>query len=342
MMKKHTGLLCLLCLLCLLLLLAPGCRQEKEEKAPNKQKEEVQQEQTDGKNNQENEVPTLTALPTGKERMEYLQNHSEEARAAYDEQIYTLLNECSSQEVYDGLKGELEDWIAQVNGVTFTQVETEFSQDPLLMQDSADKRQYRNITAVIKLYYDPSSIQGEEKQVMEPLLEEAQQVIRQSPYALKLVSAELSFVDQATGYPNYFIDNVNVGNNGSSTPSAPISQEEQALQTLAYEKIAAFNDQEFSGENYEMLPYSIVYLYRFGVTQDSPVLECEVRIQESNGEDAQAFAQKLEALAQELADEWMGESAALDPLGITTARITFDLRYASGDPLIYEFPLGGA
>lgn len=46
MMKKRTGLLCLLCLL---LLLTPGCRQEKEEKTPNKQKEEVQQEQTDGK-----------------------------------------------------------------------------------------------------------------------------------------------------------------------------------------------------------------------------------------------------------------------------------------------------
>ena len=137
------------------------------------------------------------------------------------------------------------------------------------------------------------------------------------------------------------MDNVSWGTNDANEPASPISPEEQTLQTLAYEKIAAFNGQEFSGENYEMLPYSIVYLYRFGVTQDSPVLECEVRIQESNGEDAQAFAQKLEILAQELADGWMGESAALDTLGITTARITFDLRYSSGDPLIYEFPLGG-
>ena len=88
------------------------------------------------------------------------------------------------------------------------------------------------------------------------------------------------------------------GTNDANEPASPISPEEQTLQTLAYEKIAAFNGQEFSGENYEMLPYSIVSLYRFGVTQDSPVLECEVRIQESNGEDTQAFAQKLEILAR--------------------------------------------
>lgn len=339
MMKKHTGLLCLLCLL---LLLAPGCRQEKEEKAPNKQKEEVQQEQTDGKNNQENEVPTLTALPTGEERMETLQNLSEEGRRAYNDQIYTLLNECSSQDIQDGLKKELETWSAQVEGVTFTEVSIEVYQDPLLVQDGTDKRQYRNMTSNIQLFYDPTSIDGEEKQVMEPLLEEARQIIRQSPYSLRLDTTWLAFVDQDTDYPNYTMDNVSWGTNDANEPASPISPEEQTLQTLAYEKIAAFNGQEFSGENYEMLPYSIVSLYRFGVTQDSPVLECEVRIQESNGEDAQAFAQKLEALAQELADEWMGKSAALDTLGLTTARITFDLRYASGDPLIYEFPLGGA
>ena len=71
-------------------------------------------------------------------------------------------------------------------------------------------------------------------------------------------------------------------------------------------------------------------LSRFGATQGSPVLECEVRIQESNGEDAQAFAQKLEALAQELADEWMGESAALDTTGTRHRQNYLDLRYASG------------
>ena len=339
MMKKRTGLLCLLCLL---LLLAPGCRQEKEEKAPNKQKEEVQQEQTDGKNNQENEVPTLTALPTATERMEALQSLSEEGRKAYNDQVYTLLNECSSQDIQDGLKKELETWSAQVEGVTFTEVSIEVYQDPLLMWSNGNKRQYRNITANIQLFYAPTSVDGEEKQVMEPLLEEAQQIVRQSPYSLKLNSAWLAFTDQDTDYPNYTVDNVSVGLTGEDDPASPISSEEQTLQTLAYEKIVAFNDQEFSGEQFQSLPYANMTLSRFGVTQESPVLECEVRIQESNGEDAQAFAQKLEALAQELADEWMGESAALDTLGLTTARITFDLRYASGDPLIYEFPLGGA
>lgn len=339
MMKKRTGLLCLLCLL---LLLAPGCRQEKEEKAPNKQKEEVQQEQKNEKNNEEEEVPTLTALPSAKERMEALQSLSEEGRKAYNDQIYALLNECSSQDIQDGLKKELETWSAQVEGVTFTDVSIEIYQDPLLMWSNGNKRQYRNITVNIQLFYDPSSVEGEEKQVMEPLLEEARQIIRQSPYSLRLDTTWLAFTDKDTDYPNYTMDNISWGTNDANEPASPIPPEEQALQTLAYEKIAAFNDQEFSGENYEMLPYSIVYLYRFGVTQESPVLECEVRIQESNGEDAQAFAQKLEALAQELADEWMGESAALDTLGLTTARITFDLRYSPDDPLIYEFPLGGA
>lgn len=339
MMKKRTGLLCLLCLL---LLLAPGCRQEKEEKTPNKQKEEVQQEQTDGKNNQENEVPTLTALPTATERMETLQNLSEEGRKAYNDQIYALLNECSSQNIQDGLKKELETWSSQVEGVTFADVSMEVYQDPLLVQDGTDKRQYRNMTSNIQLFYDPTSIDGEEKQVMEPLLEEARQIIRQSPYSLRLDTTWLAFVDQDTDYPNYTMDNVSWGTNDANEPASPISPEEQTLQTLAYEKIAAFNGQEFSGEQFQGLPYANMTLSRFGATQESPVLECEVRIQEFNGEDAQAFAQKLEALAQELADEWMGESAALDTLGLTTARITFDLRYASGDPLIYEFPLGGA
>ena len=339
MMKKRTGLLCLLCLL---LLLAPGCRQEKEEKTPNKQKEEVQQEQADGKNNQENEVPTLTALPTATERMEALQSLSEEGRKAYNDQVYTLLNECSSQDIQDGLKKELETWSAQAEGVPFTNVSMEVHQAPLVVQDGTDKRQYRNITANIQLFYDPSSVNGEEKQVMEPLLEEAQQFIRQSPYSLRLDTTWLAFTDKDTDYPNYTMDNISWGTNDANEPASPIPPEEQTLQTMAYEKIAAFNDQEFSGENYAMLPYSIVYLYRFGMTQDSPVLECEVRIQEQNSDDPQVFAQKLEALAQELADEWMGESAALDTLGLPTARITFDLRYASGDPLIYEFPLGGA
>ena len=83
-MKKHTGLLFLLALL---LLLAPGCRQEKGEKSPNEQKEEVQQEQTDEKDGEEEKVPTLTVLPTGEERMEALQNLSEEGRKAYNDQI---------------------------------------------------------------------------------------------------------------------------------------------------------------------------------------------------------------------------------------------------------------
>lgn len=227
-----------------------------------------------------------------------------------------------------------------MESVTFTDVSIEVYQDPLLVQDGTDKRQYRNITSNIQLFYDPTSIDGEEKQVMEPLLEEARQIIRQSSYSLRLDTTWLAFVDQDTDYPNYTMDNVSWGTNDANEPASPISPEEQTLQTLAYEKIAAFNGQEFSGENYEMLPYSIVYLYRFGVTQDSPVLECEVRIQEQNSDDPQVFAQKLEALAQELADGWMGESAA-DTLGITTARITFDLRYSSADPLIYVFPLGG-
>lgn len=339
MMKKRTVFLCLLALL---LLLAPGCRQEKEEKTPNKQKEEVQQEQKNEKDNEEEEVPTLTALPSAKERMEALQSLSEEGRKAYNDQIYALLNECSSQDIQDGLKKELETWSAQAEGVTFTDVSIEIYQDPLLVQDGTNKRQYRNITANIQLFYDPSSVNGEEKQVMEPLLEEAQQFIRQSPYSLRLDTTWLAFTDKDTDYPNYTMDNVSWGTNDANEPASPIPPEEQTLQTLAYEKIAAFNDQEFSGEQFQGLPYANMTLSRFGMTQESPMLECEVRIQESNGEDAQAFAQKLEALAQELADEWMGESAALDTLGLTTARITFDLRYSPDDPLIYEFPLGGA
>ncbi len=105
MMKKRTVFLCLLALL---LLLAPGCRQEKEEKTPNKQKEEVQQEQKNEKDNEEEEVPTLTALPSAKERMEALQSLSEEGRKAYNDQIYALLNECSSQDIQDGLTKALE------------------------------------------------------------------------------------------------------------------------------------------------------------------------------------------------------------------------------------------
>ena len=158
-----------LLLLALLLLLAPGCRQEKGEKTSNEQKEDVQQEQTDDKDGEEEKVPTLTALPTGEERMETLQNLSEEGRRAYNDQIYALLNECSSQDIYDGLKKELETWSSQVEGVTFTDVSIEVYQDPLLVQDGTDKRQYRNITSNIQLFYDPTSIDGEEKQVMEPL-----------------------------------------------------------------------------------------------------------------------------------------------------------------------------
>ena len=110
----------------------------------------------------------------------------------------SLLNECSSQDIQDGLKKELETWSAQVEGVTFTDVSIEVYQDPLLMWSNGNKRQYRNITANIQLFYDPTSVDGEEKQVMEPLLEEAQQIVRQSPYSLKLNSAWLAFTDQDT------------------------------------------------------------------------------------------------------------------------------------------------
>lgn len=329
-MKKNSKYAWLLSLLALFLF-AAGCQQTTEESSNDDPRNAVHQEE------QEENVPTLIALPTGQERTKTLQELSEEGRKAYNDQIYALLDECSAQQISDGLKKELEAWNAKTEGVAFTDVSIEVNQDPLLMWSNGDKRQYRNITADIRLFYDPASVEGRQ---MEPLLEEAQQVIRQSPYSLKLLSVALAFVDKATSYPNYAVDNVGMGLTGEEDPSAPIPSEEQTLQTLAYDKVSAFNQQEFSGEQFASLPYANMTLSRFGTTQGSPVLECEVRIQESSGGDAQAFEQKLQVLAQELADSWMEEGTALGALGISSARITFLLRYSSDASLIYELPLG--
>lgn len=312
--------------LALLLLLAWGCgKTERSPEPPEKPPVEEQKGQQE---------PPLTSIPTGEQRMEYWLNHSEEERAAYQRQLYALLDPCTARQVCDGLKGELEDWSAQAEAA-FTRVEIEWSQDPLLMWIGGDKRQYRNITAAIRLFYDPAAIQGQQKQVMEPLLEQAQQVIRQSPYGLKLSAAELVFVDQATGYPAYSINQVSLGVPGEQDPSAPIPPEEQKLQTLAYEAVSAFCRQEFSGGRFEGLPYANMTLSRFGVEEGSQVLQCQVRIVESGEEDD--FEQKLEQLARQLAGSWMEEEQALAALGVTTAKITFDLQDAS--PLVYQFPL---
>lgn len=283
----------------------------------------------------------MTSIPTGEQRMAYLQSHSEQQRAAYQQQLYALLDQCTAEQVCDGLQQQLESWSANVEEVTFTQVQTAFSQDPLLMWSGGDKRQYRNITTTFRLFYDPSTLQGEEKAVMEPLLEQAQQMIRQSPYGLKLLAAELIFVDQDTDYPNYAISQVSMGVPGEKDPSAPISPEQQVLQTLAYETISAFCKAEFTGGQFEGLPYANMTLSRFGVEEGSQVLECQARIEQGNGEQPQDFAQKLEQLSQQLADEWQEEAEALKTLGITQCKITFDLRYSPDGPLVYEFPLEG-
>lgn len=326
MKKRRFGRYRYLSVLALLLLFAWGCG--KTERSPEPPEEPPVEEQ---KGQQE---PPLTSIPTGEQRMEYWLNHSEEERAAYQRQLYALLDQCTAQQICDGLKGELEDWSAQAEGA-FTRVEMEWSQDPLLMWSGGDKRQYRNITAAIRLFYDPAAIQGQQKQAMEPLLEQAQQVIRQSPYGLKLLAAELVFVDQATGYPAYSADQVSLGVPGEQDPSAPVSPEEQKLQTLAYEAVSAFCRQEFSGGRFESLPYANMTLSRFGVEEGSQVLQCQVRIVESGGEDG--LAQKLEQLARQLTGSWKEEEQALAALGVTTAKITFDLQDAS--PLVYQFPL---
>lgn len=331
-MRKYRWMICLLALLFLFL---SGCGKEEGEIVPEQPGEKQQEEETG-----QGEAPVLTEIPTGEQRMDYWLNHSEEERAAYQQQLYALLDQCTVRQLADGLQGELEAWSAQAEGVSFTQVELECSQDPLLMWSGGDKRQYRNVTAAVRLTYDPSTLQGQEKQVMEPLLEQAQQVIRQSPYGLKLISAELVFVDRDTGYPAYSAGQVSVGVPGEQDPSAPIPPEEQRLQTLAYEAVSSFCQQEFSGSRFESLPYANMTLDRFGVEEGSQVLECQVRIIESGGQDA--LAQKLEELAQQLADSWMEEEQALAALDLTTAKITFTLRDSPNGPLVYELPLGAA
>lgn len=338
-MKRTTGIVCLAALFCLFLF---GCEQQEKRDPPDEPYETPQQEETEGKGQEREESPALISIPTGEERMDYLLNHSEEERAAYQEQLYALLDQCTAQQICDGLKGELETWSAGVETAVFTQAEANYSQDPLMMWSGGDKRQYRNITATIRLFYDPSAVQGEEKQTMESLLEEAQQTIRQSPYGLKLVSAELIFVDKETGYPGYSIGQVSVGVPGKNDPSPPISPEEQRLQTLAYEKIAAFCRQEFAGARFEGLPYANMTLSRFGAAEGSQTLECEARIEEAGDEDSQLFAQKLEELARQLADEWREDGEALKALGVTQGRVSFDLRYSPDSPLVYEFALGAA
>ncbi len=322
------------------LLLTCSCGKEEKENTVQKPDQRPQQEGQEKEDQpKEEEAPALTSIPTWEERMDYLQNHSTEERAAYQEQLYALLNQCGPQEIDDGLKQELEAWSAKAGGAVFDQVEIECSQDPLLMWSGGDKRQYRNITATLRLFYDPSAIQGQEKQRMEALLEEAQQVVRQSPYGLKLISAELIFVDQNTDYPNYSAQ-VSLGVPGKDDPSAPISPEEQGLQTLAYEKVSAFCQQEFTGGQFEGLPYANMTLSRFGAAEGSQVLECEVRVMEGGGEEA--LAAKLEELAQQLADGWMEQGESLKALGVTTAKISFDLRDSPEGPLVFELPLGGA
>lgn len=331
-MKKRIWLGCFLAFCSLA---AFGC--EKTENAPDEPPQIPEQEQAEETPPAEGQAPVLTGLPTGEERADYMLNHSAEERAAYQEQIYALLDQCEPQEIYDGLKQELESWSAGAEGAAFTKIEADFSQDPLLMWSGGDKRQYRNIAASIRLFYDPASIEGQEKQRMEALLEEAQQVVRQSPYGLKLLSAELIFVDQDTGYPNYSIDQVSLGVPGEQDPSAPISPEEQALQTLAYETIASFCKEEFGGAQFEGLPYANMTMSRFGLAENSQTLECEVRIEEDGGEEPQAFARKLEDLARRLADGWKAEEEALQALGTTQCKIAFVLRYSPDAPLVCEF-----
>mgnify|MGYP000537304115 CR=1 FL=1 len=123
-MKKYTWGLCLLTLM---LLFACGCHSDSEETGTDEPTKDVQQEQKAEENTQEESVPTLTVLPTWEERQTFLLQHSKEARQAYDAQIYDLLNQCSPQQVYDGLQQELENWCSTVEGVAFTRVEAEFS-----------------------------------------------------------------------------------------------------------------------------------------------------------------------------------------------------------------------
>ena len=118
------------------------------------------------------------------------------------------------------------------------------------MWSNGNKRQYRNITANIQLFYDPTSVDGEEKQVMEPLLEEAQQIIRQSPYSLKLNSAWLAFTDQDTDYPNYTVDNVSVGLTGEDDPASPISPEEQPCKPWPMKRSSPSMTRNFPGNNF--------------------------------------------------------------------------------------------
>ena len=47
-------------------------------------------------------------------------------------------------------------------------------------------------------------------------------------------------------------------------------------------------------------------------------------------------------LAQQLADGWMEQGESLKALGVTTAKISFDLRDSPEGPLVFELPLGGA
>lgn len=249
------------------------------------------------------------------------------------EEIQAELSQMTEADFEQALTEALAGWV-QRSELPISDYSLKADLDELLIKETANEREFMNLTASIEIFLDLSllteglSIEdkiAKENEIIAPLDTEISMALRNTNCGnYKLRELTTDFFDSQN--PDYKYDSSHMSRTLTGAPLAiDLPEEEYQLQTIAYQFAADFNEAEFSDEIYQIGSIPNVTLRRFGILPDSKELFAEISIYSANA-DPDSLSASLKGRADALYSEISGEENAvlyLKEQGISSVTISF-------------------
>lgn len=287
--------------------------------------------------NKSSTVGSLNTVPTIEELSELTSSKSSEESGDILNEVMTLIDEMSDEDIHIKIEESISHWADRQSLLDLDDISINFAESLLLHEDKNQKLS-NDIIVKVDVFYDVNNTPNPDYQLIYKIFDQIVEAVQGSTYGMfKVYSIEVNYFDTKDRSKQFN----QLSEEFREITAGKQAEDEYHIQSLAYEFVREFNEDEYGDQKYGPLPE--ITLKRFGLRRESDELYIEIPIYtlgDREDKEREIFTSSLEDKSQDLYNLLISDKSAMEYLrskNVSTITISYSTPWEAKGNNYYTF-----